>query len=190
MNLPAHKLYRVFQFSFQQSIAFDRTKFDILVRRRFLFDQSYDIYGGASGLFDLGPVGCAIKVNLIQLWRQLFVLEEQMLEIDCPALTIRNVFKASGHIDRFTDYLVKDVVTDECFRIDHLIKAHLEELCSRSKNDELRAEYTDILVKVRQKLNKFCYFNSFGFVLTLSSLIFEIVERKNHGRNERTRQKV
>lgn len=113
-----------------------------------MFDQSYEIYGGASGLFDLGPIGCALKNNLIQLWRRSFVLEEKMLEIDCPTLTVENVFKASGHIERFTDYLVKDVVTDECFRFDLLIKAHLEGLYAKCQSNELKEEYMDVLAKV------------------------------------------
>ena len=30
--------------------------------------------------------------------------------------------RASGHVDRFTDYMVKDVKTGECYRADHLLK--------------------------------------------------------------------
>lgn len=126
----------------------DRNKFDIMVRRRFIFDQSYEIYGGASGLYDLGPVGCAIKTNLLQIWRQFFVLHDQMLEIDCPSLTIEPVFKASGHIERFSDYLVKDVVTQECFRMDHLIKTHLNDLAL--EKPELKETCSEAIAKVRK----------------------------------------
>jgi glycyl-tRNA synthetase len=31
-------------------------------------------------------------------------------------------FRASGHVDRFADFMVKDVKTGECFRADHLIE--------------------------------------------------------------------
>lgn len=30
--------------------------------------------------------------------------------------------QASGHVDRFTDFMVTDVVTGECFRADHLLE--------------------------------------------------------------------
>lgn len=133
-----------------QTFTIDRAKFDILVRRRFIYDQSYEIYGGSSGLYDLGPIGCAIKANLLQLWRKFFILEDQMLEIDCPALTIEPVFKASGHIDRFSDYLVKDVITNESFRVDHLIKSHLQELVL--KNPEKEQVYTEIITKVKKSI--------------------------------------
>ena len=36
------------------------------------------------------------------------------------------VLKASGHVDRFTDFMVTDVVTHDCHRADHLLKAALE----------------------------------------------------------------
>ncbi|XP_055295151.1 glycine--tRNA ligase-like [Sitodiplosis mosellana] len=124
----------------------DRTKFEILVRRRFVYDQSYEIYGGASGFYDLGPIGCALKTNLLHLWRRFFVLEDQMLEVDCPAMTIERVFKASGHIDRFTDYLVKDTVTNECFRVDHLIKSHLQQLTV--KNPQFKGLYDETVTKL------------------------------------------
>jgi glycyl-tRNA synthetase len=72
---------------------FDRSEMENLLKRRFFYDQSFSIYNGVNGLCDYGPVGCAIKVNILALWRRHFVLEEQMLEIDCSMLTPENVFK-------------------------------------------------------------------------------------------------
>ena len=37
-----------------------------LLKRRFFYDQSFAIYGGVSGQFDFGPMGCAIKVLKIK----------------------------------------------------------------------------------------------------------------------------
>lgn len=34
-------------------------------------------------------------------------------------------FRASGHVERFQDYMVKDVKNGECFRADHLIESKL-----------------------------------------------------------------
>lgn len=49
------------------------------------------IYNGVAGLFDLGPPGCAMKENLLTLWRQHFVLAQRMLPIECTTLTPYNV---------------------------------------------------------------------------------------------------
>ena len=48
---------------------------------------------GVNGLYDFGPMGCAVKSNLLQMWRNFFVLEEQMLEVDCSMLTPETVLK-------------------------------------------------------------------------------------------------
>ena len=52
-----------------------------LLKRRFFYDQSFAIYGGVTGQYDFGPMGCAMKSNLINAWRSFFILEEQMLEV-------------------------------------------------------------------------------------------------------------
>ncbi|XP_033125742.1 glycine--tRNA ligase-like [Anneissia japonica] len=109
---------------------FDRAKMEDTLKRRFFYDQSFSIYGGVSGLYDFGPTGCAMKSNFINEWRKHFVIEEGMLEVDCSILTPEVVFKASGHVERFSDYMVKDQKTGECFRADHLLKAHLEKVMS------------------------------------------------------------
>lgn len=52
-------------------------------------------------------------------------------------------------MDRFADLMVKDVNTGECFRLDHLIKAHLEKLVSDKKTlQATRDECQDIIVRV------------------------------------------
>lgn len=84
------------------------------------------------GLYDYGPMGCAMKANLLSAWRQFFILEEHLLEVDCSILTPESVLQASGHVDRFTDLMVKDKRTGECFRADHLVESSLEAI----KNDK------------------------------------------------------
>lgn len=128
---------------------FDRAKMEDLLKRRFFLDQSFAIYGGITGQYDFGPMGCAFKSNFLSAWRSFFVLEEQMLEVDCSILTPEPVLKASGHVDRFADLMIKDVKTGECFRLDHFIKAHLEKVAADKKTSkELKAELEDIVIKL------------------------------------------
>ncbi|CAL1543894.1 unnamed protein product [Lymnaea stagnalis] len=126
--------------------AFDRLKMEDLLKQKFFFDQSFAIYGGVNGLYDFGPMGCAMKANLLQAWRKHFILEEQMLEVDTAMLTPEQVLKASGHVDRFQDYMVKDLKTGECFRADHLIEATFEKMLEDKKiPDETKAEIRRLL---------------------------------------------
>jgi glycyl-tRNA synthetase len=54
-------------------------------------------------------------------------LEEGMLEVDCPCVTPEVILKASGHVDKFTDLMVKDEKTGNCYRADHLLKDFCKE---------------------------------------------------------------
>ncbi|CAH1789407.1 unnamed protein product [Owenia fusiformis] len=114
----------------------DRSRLEDLMKQRFFYDQSFSIYGGVNGLYDFGPMGCAMKANLINEWRKFFILEEHMLEVDCSMLTPEPVLKASGHVDRFSDFMVKDLKNGECFRADHLIEAQFEKLLADKKVPE------------------------------------------------------
>ncbi|KAK6050619.1 tRNA ligase class II core domain protein [Cooperia oncophora] len=94
-------------------------------------------------------MGCALKANMLQEWRKHFILEEGMLEVDCTSLTPEAVLKASGHVDRFADWMVKDLKTGECFRADHLIKNAAEKIIADKKADEAtKTALQDVLARL------------------------------------------
>ncbi|GJW74621.1 glycine--tRNA ligase, mitochondrial 1-like protein, partial [Tanacetum coccineum] len=76
-----------------------------------------------------------------------FVLEEDMLEVDCPCVTPEVVLKASGHVDKFTDLMVKDEKTGTCYRADHLLKDYCKDTLEKdlSISSEKAAELKHIL---------------------------------------------
>ena len=55
------------------------------------------------------------------------------VQLECPAVTPEIVLKASGHVERFTDFMVTDVKTGDCHRADHLLEAALEALLEDAK---------------------------------------------------------
>uniref|UniRef100_A0A1I8HGV9 HGTP_anticodon domain-containing protein n=1 Tax=Macrostomum lignano TaxID=282301 RepID=A0A1I8HGV9_9PLAT len=114
---------------------FDRNKLETLLKQRFFYDQSFAIYGGVQGLYDFGPMGCAVKANLLQEWRNFFVLEEQMLEMDCSMLT-----PGAGAEGLRPRGEVKDLKTGECFRADHVVKQFLEKLEADPKTPQDRRD--------------------------------------------------
>ncbi|KAG6788025.1 hypothetical protein POTOM_004078 [Populus tomentosa] len=117
------------------------------LERRLFFIPSFKIYRGVAGLYDYGPPGCAVKSNVLAFWRQHFVLEENMLEVDCPCVTPEVVLKASGHVDKFTDLMVKDEKTGTCYRADHLLKDFCNEKIQKdlSISAEKAAELKHVL---------------------------------------------
>ncbi|GCB24728.1 glycine--tRNA ligase 1, mitochondrial [Aspergillus awamori] len=120
----------------------DRSVLDSMLRRRLFYTPSFEIYGGVSGLYDYGPPGCAVLNNIVDLWRKHFVLEEDMLEVDCTMLTPHEILKTSGHVDKFADWMCKDPKTGEIFRADHLVEEVLE---ARLKGDkEARGQKVEV----------------------------------------------
>lgn len=107
---------------------FNRRVFDELTLRKMFIVPSFEIHGGVKGLFDLGPPACGLKAAMIDVWRKHFVLAESMLEMECTCLTPEVVLKTSGHVERFTDLMVKDPVSGECFRADKLLEDAIDEL--------------------------------------------------------------
>ncbi|KAJ2370907.1 Glycine--tRNA ligase 1, mitochondrial, partial [Coemansia sp. RSA 2607] len=89
-------------------LSIDRPAIESLLTRRFFYAPSFAIYGGVAGLYDYGPTGTALQQNLINMWRQHFVIEEDMLEVDCSIMTPSEVLKTSGHVDKFADWMCKD----------------------------------------------------------------------------------
>ncbi|KAF9956375.1 Glycine--tRNA ligase 1, mitochondrial [Modicella reniformis] len=105
---------------------FNRVTLEQLLGKRFFYAPAFSLYGGVAGLYDYGPPGCALQANVLEVWRKHFVLEEDMLEVDCSIMTPSEVLKTSGHVDRFSDWMCKDLKTGEIFRADHLVENVLE----------------------------------------------------------------
>ena len=89
-------------------------------RRGFIYPGS-DVYGGLSGTWDYGPLGVALKRNIMQLWWKMFVEDrDDMLGVDAAILMNQKVWQASGHVDTFTDPLVECSNCKSRFRADKI----------------------------------------------------------------------
>lgn len=94
-----------------------------LCKRRGFIYQGSDVYGGLSGTWDYGPLGVALKRNIMNLWWRRFVDErDDMYGVDAAILMNQKVWKASGHVDTFVDPLCEDMVNHRRYRTDHILK--------------------------------------------------------------------
>ena len=92
-----------------------------LCKRRGFIYQGSEIYGGLAGTWDYGPLGVALKRNIMQLWWKMFVEErDDMYGVDAAILMNQKVWQASGHVDTFTDPLVECSNCKGRFRADKL----------------------------------------------------------------------
>ncbi len=89
-------------------------------RRGFLF-QSSEIYGGLASTWDYGPLGVELKNNVKRHWWQTFVWgRRDMVGLDAAILMHPEVWRASGHVENFTDPLVDCRSCRQRFRADNL----------------------------------------------------------------------
>ncbi|KAK8882610.1 hypothetical protein M9Y10_045252 [Tritrichomonas musculus] len=110
-----------------------RATLENLELQRFFFCPSFEQYGGVAGLYDLGPSGSGIERNLLNKWRDHFVIEEDMVEVRCSMLTPYKVLESSGHTAKFNDYMVSDTVNKMLYRADQLIEQVLQKRLEETK---------------------------------------------------------
>jgi len=110
-------------------------------KRRGFFWQSYEIYGGLSGMYDLGPYGAMLKENIINEWKFHFIRKHQeiMAEIETPIIGPEIVYEASGHLESFTDPIVTCLKCGRKFRADQLIEELAGVKAEGRSNEELTA---------------------------------------------------
>ena len=115
-------------------------KMDVIVslckRRGFIF-QSSEIYGGTGSCWDYGPLGVELKNNIKHAWwRDNVHLRPDMVGQDASILMHASVWKASGHVDHFTDPMVDCKACQHRFRADKIDETPWVHFCPATKNNK------------------------------------------------------
>src|SRR5690606_21693221 len=88
-------------------------------RRGFIF-QSSEIYGGLGSCWDYGPLGVELKNNVKNTWWKSMTFRDDVEGIDASILMHPEVWRASGHVDNFSDPLVDCKSCKARFRADKI----------------------------------------------------------------------
>ncbi|MBI4594371.1 MAG: glycine--tRNA ligase [Candidatus Rokubacteria bacterium] len=105
-------------------------------RRGFIF-QSSEIYGGTGSCWDYGPLGVELKNNVKRAWwRENVQLRPDVVGLDASILMHPAVWKASGHVDHFTDPMVDCKACQRRFRADKLDDAPWTHYCPATKGNK------------------------------------------------------
>ena len=105
-------------------------------RRGFVF-QSSEIYGGIASCWDYGPLGVELKNNVKRVWwRDNVRLRPDMVGLDAAILMHPAVWKASGHLDHFTDPMVDCRECRRRFRADKLDEMAWTHYCPATKGNK------------------------------------------------------
>ena len=88
----------------------------------FVFPSS-EIYDGLAAVYDYGPYGVELKNNLKTLWwKSMTQLNDNIVGIDAAIFMHPTTWKASGHVDSFSDPMVDNRDSKKRYRADVLIE--------------------------------------------------------------------
>ena len=100
----------------------------------FVFPSS-DIYGGLTAVYDYGQNGVELRNNLRQYWwKSMTQLNQNIVGIDAAIFMHPKVWKASGHVDGFSDPMIDNKDSKKRYRADVLLEDHQEKI--RQKIDK------------------------------------------------------
>ncbi|MGI2257477.1 glycine--tRNA ligase [Candidatus Cardinium hertigii] len=104
----------------------------------FIYPSS-EIYDGLQSIYDYGPYGVALKRNLQNFWWQSMTQWHQnIVGIDAAIMMDPTTWKASGHIDGFTDPMVDNKDSQKRYRVDLLIEEHAAQLVAQGKSAQAK----------------------------------------------------
>src|SRR5271165_2462756 len=104
----------------------------------FIFPSS-EIYDGLSAVYDYGQNGSELKKNIRDYWwKSMTQLHENIVGIDAAIFMHPTTWKASGHVDNFSDPMIDNKDSKKRYRVEHLNEAHAEKL--KEAGQEAKAE--------------------------------------------------
>lgn len=91
--------------------------------------QSSEIYDGLSAVYDYGQLGAELKNNIKQhWWKSMVQMNENIVGIDSAIFMHPTTWKASGHVDAFSDPLIDNKDNKKRYRADVLIEDHIAKI--------------------------------------------------------------
>ena len=104
--------------------------------------QSSEIYDGLAAVYDYGQNGAQLKKNIRDYWwKSMTQLSDNIVGIDAAIFMHPTTWKASGHIDNFSDPMIDNKDSNKRYRVDHLIEGFAEQQ-NAAGNEQLA---TDVL---------------------------------------------
>jgi len=91
--------------------------------------QSSEIYDGLSAVYDYGQYGSELKKNIREYWWKAMVqIHENIAGIESAIFMHPTTWKASGHLDAFSDPMIDNKDSKKRYRADVLIEEHVAKI--------------------------------------------------------------
>lgn len=102
----------------------------------FIFPSS-EIYDGLSAVYDYGQNGSQLKKNIRDYWwKAMTQMNENIVGIDAAIFMHPTTWKASGHVDNFSDPMIDNKDSNKRYRVDHLIEQRADQLEAEGSKEE------------------------------------------------------
>jgi glycyl-tRNA synthetase len=90
--------------------------------------QSSEIYDGLAAVYDYGQNGAQLKKNIRDYWwKSMTQMHDNIVGIDAAIFMHPTTWKASGHVDNFSDPMIDNKDSNKRYRVDHLIEGFADE---------------------------------------------------------------
>ena len=107
--------------------------------------QSSEIYDGLSAVYDYGPWGSELKKNIRESWwNEMTRMHDNIVGIDSSIFMHPTTWKASGHVDNFSDPMIDNKDSKKRYRVDHLLEATADEWAKAGKQSEAEKLLADM----------------------------------------------
>ncbi len=135
--------------------------------------QSSEIYDGLSAVYDYAQNGVELKKNIRDYWWKAMVqMHENIVGIDAAILMHPNTWKASGHVDAFTDPLIDNKDSKKRYRADVLVEDYCAKIETKIEKEVKKAEK-----RFGESFNKTEFLAANGRVLGYQEKINTILSR-------------
>lgn len=107
--------------------------------------QSSEIYDGLGAVYDYGQNGSELKNNLKEYWWKAMVqMNENIVGIDSAIFMHPKIWKASGHVDGFSDPMIDNKDSKKRYRADQLIEEQADRYIKKGKTDKADALISEL----------------------------------------------
>ncbi|MEE9350029.1 MAG: glycine--tRNA ligase [Flavobacteriaceae bacterium] len=135
--------------------------------------QSSEIYDGLSAVYDYAQNGVELKKNIRNYWWKAMVqMNENIVGIDTAIFMHPKTWKASGHVDAFSDPLIDNKDSKKRYRADVLI----EDYCAKIEN-KINKEVTKAAKRFGDAFNKEEFVSTNGRVIGYQEKINSILTK-------------
>jgi len=102
--------------------------------------QSSEIYDGLSAVYDYAQNGAELKKNIREYWwKSMVQLHDNIVGIDAAIFMHPTTWKASGHVDAFSDPLIDNKDSKKRYRADVLVEDFAEKLETKAQKEIKKA---------------------------------------------------